>query len=774
MIRLTIDDQEVSVPEGTTIVDAAAKLGIDVPIYCYHQSLGPLGACRMCLVQVEKMPKLATGCTTAVSEGMVVHTQGPEVEKGRKGVLEFLLINHPLDCPVCDKGGECYLQDYAFEYGPAKGRFQEPKIQKVKDGPINEFVLIDQERCVLCQRCVRFMSEYVGEEQLLLEGRGVETVVTTVEHEPATSQFTGNVIDLCPVGALLSAPYNHKGRPWNIDRQTTICPHCPVGCPSKMTTRESHIIRMEGRPVPDRDWGWLCDRGRFGYDFGYHPLRVLDSTVQGKSLSSAQAMRDTAQWMKETIREHGFGSIGVVMGGHFTAEEAYWIKKFAEEVVHTSEMATLRNVPGYLPISLNGTFEDIDQTDTVVFVGVDPYEAVPVVHLKLRDRIRHFPGLRVIGVGPRKLTSGTLPGIDYQVLGEDEAVVFAQALLLAKGDDPTVQMLGRNVADYPLPVDSETLKTLGETLLNATHLTMLWDGENPEMEQIFKALTILRQGRTAVLPSFGPVNWRGYEKAGIPVRYEDLRNLLMKARNGDIRMLVLWGADLLRDFPDRDLAREALEAVDYVVSAQIRPPLDLPYTDALLPVAAWGEVEGSYVNMEGRVAVAAAGVQPPAQSRPTKTYMVGWARLFQQTFGVEAEWDLFEDIEGDLIPRNADEEDMTPQPLKRPDPVEDPTQWRVIRGELVLENGIPSEILEPRISLFVGRIHPDEAQALHIPAEGGYVDVETSSGTITIGVRADESIPERTLWVPRSGHYEWIASLNGVKQLKRREEVKSL
>lgn len=774
MIRLTIDDQEISVPEGSMIVDAAAKLGIDVPIYCYHKALGPLGACRMCLVQVEKMPKLVTGCTTAVSEGMVVHTKGAAVEKGRKGVLEFLLINHPLDCPVCDKGGECYLQDYAFNYGPGQGRFQEPKIEKVKDDPINEFVLIDQERCVLCQRCVRFMNEYVGEGQLLLEGRGVETVVTTVNHEPATSIFTGNVIDLCPVGALLSAPYHHKGRPWNIDRQTTICPQCPVGCPSKITTRESHIIRMEGRPIAEREWGWLCDRGRFGYDFGYHPLRVLDSVVRGESLSSAQAMRDTAEWMKETLREYGMGSIGFVLGGHFTAEEAFWIKKFAQEVVHSSELATIRNVPGYLPTHLNGTFEDIEKSHMVILVGVDPYEAAPVVHLKLRERHKGFGGLQVLGVGPRKLTRATLPGDNFVIPSEDEAVLFAQALMLAKPGDTTVHMLAEQVGDYPLPLATDSLKAFGESLLTSPYLTLLWDGENPEMEQVFQALKTVRDNPTVVLPAFGPVNWRGYEWAGFPTQYGDLRNLLVKAKNGEVRMLVLWGADLLREFPDQALAKEALEAVDYVVSAQIRPPLDMPYVDALLPVATWGEVEGSYVNMEARIALAAAGVQPPGQCRPTKTYLVGWARLFKQVFGTEESWDAFDDLAGDLLPRTSENEGAAVVPVTRPVSEEEPVAWQVIRGDWVIENGIPSEILEPRHTPFVGRIHPDEAKALDISDNGGYVDVLAASGVVTIGVRPDPSIPLRTLWVPRGSHHEWNTSLHGVQALKKREEVRSV
>lgn len=773
MIRLTIDGQEVTVPEGTMIVDAAARLGVDVPVYCYHQALGPLGACRMCLVQVEKMPKLVTGCTTAVAEGMVVHTKGSAVEKGRKGVLEFLLINHPLDCPVCDKGGECYLQDYTFEYGPGRGRFQEPKIQKVKNGPINDLVLIDQERCVLCQRCVRFMGDYVGEEQLLLEGRGVETVVTTVDHQPATSQFTGNVIDLCPVGALLSAPYYHKGRPWNIDRHSTVCPHCPVGCSSLATTRESHIIRMEGRPVPDRDWGWLCDRGRFGYDFGYHADRIADSWVKERATSAAQATRDVAEWMQQTNAQYGPGSIGFVMGGQFTAEEAHLIKKFAHGVAQSDNVAVMRSVRGYLPAALNGTFQDLADADTVVFVGVDPYEAVPVVHLKLRDRLRHFSQLKVLGVGPRRLTRDTMPGQDYLVASQDEAVFFARALAAAAKDGPGVQTLVDSVRDYVLPVSDADIEAFGQALLSAEHLSLLWDGENAAMEEVLAVLAGIREKPTAVLPTFGPVNWRGYEQAGMDPRYDNVEELLNKTRAGEIRMLVLWGADLTRDLPDRQLAEQALAQADYVVSAQVVPPLDMPYIDALLPVATWGEVEGTYVNMEGRLSIGAAGVQPPGQARPTRTYVANWGRLFRQDFGLDDEWDPFDSAQGDLIARAGDNRgpaQAVPLPVAR----DASREWTVIEGDWVMENGMPSEILEPRETEFAARVSPEDAARLGIGEHGGYVEAQTAGGTVMIGVQRDPAIVERTLWIPRGSRHDWAQHLEGLVKLTRAEEVPSV
>lgn len=746
MIRLTIDGQEITVPEGTMIVDAAAKLGVDVPIYCYHQALGPLGACRMCLVEVEKMPKLATACTTAVTEGMVVRSKGPAVDKGRRGVLEFLLINHPLDCPVCDKGGECYLQDYTFEYGPGGGRFQEPKIQKVKDGPINEFVLVDQERCVLCQRCVRFMGEYVGEGQLLLEGRGVETVVTTVEHVPATSQFTGNVIDLCPVGALLSAPYHHKGRPWNIEREESVCPHCPVGCTSKVTAREGHVIRMEGRPIPDREWGWLCDRGRFGYDFGYHPDRLLTSRVEGKDTAAAMATRRVGEWLKTTLDSHGGAAVGVVMGGMHTTEEAYQVKRFATEVLGTQNLAMTRSERGYLPRSLNGTFENIANADTVLLLGSDPYDTVPVVHLKLRERLLRYPALKVIGVGPTALTRDTLPGQDVLTAPGQSAAAIALALAQVLPDDPDVKTLIQGLQGFSLTnLSSDSLATLGAKLMRAEHLVCLWDGTESAMESVLGVLAKVRENPTPILPTFGAANWRGWERAGFSAQFGDLTKLLEAARDGVIKTLLVFGADLLEEYPDRQLVKAAFDQLDHLVVEGIQAPKDEAGIDALLPGAAWAEVYGTYVNMEARLQVAMASVQPPGQARPVKTYLNTWAHLLGRPLNWDEDWDPFDDDSGDLLP--LDTEPVAVLPLKAPSGPD--SEMTLVIGGLIWEKSLPSEILAPRVPEFPGRINPDKGKELGVEQDGGRIQVAQGENLLTVGVSLDARVPAGILWLPQ-------------------------
>ncbi len=726
------------------IADAAAKLGIDVPVYCYHEALGPLGACRMCLVQVEKMPKLATACTTAVSEGMVVHTRGPAVDKGRKGVLEFLLINHPLDCPVCDKGGECFLQDYTFQYGPPAGRFEEPKIQKVKDGPINEFILVDQERCVLCQRCVRFMGEYVGEPQLLLEGRGVETVVTTVDHEPATSQFSGNVIDLCPVGALLSVPYHHKARPWNIEREESVCTLCPVGCTTLATGRDGHIVRIEGRPVPDRSWGWLCDRGRFGFDFAVNPSRLITSYLEGREEAAARTTRQVGQWLRDAVSQHGGNSVAFVAGGLHSTEEAYQLNRFAREVVGTERLAVSRDVPGYLPRGLNGTFADIDDADAVVLIGTDPYESVPVVHLRLRDRARALPSLKLMGVAPRSLSRETLR-VDTLVthVGQEAAVLAAALSDAARGHAVLAELVSNGLGDLS-GIDGEALAELGSTLVNSEHLTVLWDGLEADVEPVLVALQSVRGDKpTRVLPTWGPSNWRGFERAGFDARIESLTGILEDARDGKLQMLVLWGADLLREYPDQELVRQAYARVPVLVAESLFPPAGHESFKAILPQAGPGEVYGTYVNMEARLQVAMPSVQPPGQARPTKTYVTAWARAMEKPFVLQEDWDPYDDNSGDLVP-----EESVPREVRPIAPASSaPDGYELITGVLVIENGIPSDFLKPRVPQYPGRISPSDADRLGIRNQA-VIKLSREGREMTAAVAVDPAMTPGRIYMP--------------------------
>jgi NADH-quinone oxidoreductase subunit G len=729
MIQLTIDGREISVPEGTMVVDAAAKLGIEVPVYCYHQSLGPLGACRICLVEIEKMPKLQTACTTAVREGMVVHTGGPAVEKGRKGILEFLLINHPLDCPVCDKGGECFLQDYTLWYGPGKNRFEEAKIQRQKDYPVSPYILLDQERCVLCQRCVRFLGEYVGEEQLMLDGRGVHTVVSTVDGRPASSPYAGNVIDLCPVGALLSEPYHFKARPWNIEREETVCSVCPVGCAASVTGRDGAVVRLEGRPEPARDdFGFLCDHGRFTYDFGRHPLRLRTAQLDGREVAVGDAIAEVGRRLKEVIDQHGPGSVGVLTGAVHTVEDEWAMRRFAEAALDTSRIAVVKPVAGDVPLELLGTFQDVAAATGVLLLGADPYEAAPVVHLKLRSARRQH-GLSVWGLGDRPLTRTTLAGDDFVVdpgrVGERLGAVASEA-----------------------EVDGEW-KVLRQGLLDTERLVVLWDGADPAAAAAIVALAARRGAEkpTRVIPTHGPRNWLGAMSVGIPAHASAAAEILKDAAEGRLQALVLWGADPVRDYPDGDLAARALERVPAVYFAGWFPPRAHHTLSAMLPTAAWAEVTGAYANMEGRMEVAHAAAAPPGQARPGRSLLAALARAMQKPIRFGEEFDPFEGLDGDLIPRRAAEQAELPK--AGPPAAADDGGFRLITGEVVAVAHPPSEIAARTTERHPVRLHPEDAERVGMEGATGTIEIRQGDRHFTVGARRDQRIPKGRVFVPR-------------------------
>lgn len=730
MIQLTIDGREVSVPEGTLVVDAATQVGVDIPIYCYHQSLGSLGACRICLVEIEKMPKLQTACTTAVREGMVVHTHGPAVEKGRAGILEFLLINHPLDCPVCDKGGECFLQDYTQLYGPGQGRFEESKIQRKKDYPVSPYILLDQERCVLCQRCVRFLGEYVGEEQLMLDGRGVHTVVSTVAGEPALSPYAGNVIDLCPVGALLSEPYHFKARPWNIEREDTVCSVCPVGCSASVTGRDGRVVRVEGRPQPElADYGFICDHGRFTYDFGYHPSRLEAAVLDGQPAAMGAAAAAVGERLRQVIAEHGPEAVGVLTGAIHTTEDEYALNHFAREVLGTSRIGIVKPVAGDVPLELLGTFGDLAEASAVLLLGVDPYEAVPVVHLKLRDARRHH-ALAVWGLGDRQLTRRTLPGDDFVIAPGRMAERLAELLSDAQ------------IADE--------WSTLREGLLHTERLVVLWDGVEPGVAPLLRELARQRgEAATRVLPTYGPRNWLGAVRAGIPSDYDTTRDILVDAAEGRLQALLLWGADPVRDFPDGDLAARALERCAAVYFAGWFAPEPQHALTAMLPTAAWAEVTGTYVNMEGRIQVGRAAAAAPGQARPARPLLAAIARGFGQPLRFTEEFDAFAGQDGDRIVRpalTASEKVSPPAAVAR---TRNADEWDLITGEVVAVDHPPSVIAERTAETHPVRLNPEDAERLGLPEGGGSVTIHQSDRQFVVGARRDKRIPKGRVFVPR-------------------------
>src|SRR5579863_4019741 len=280
-IRLTIDGREIEAVEGMMLVDAAKQGDVDIPYFCYEPKLGqPVGACRMCLVEIEGIPKLQTSCSTPVRDGMVVNTQIQRVKEAQNSILEFLLVNHPLDCPVCDKGGECPLQDITFGWGLGRSRFIEPKRHFVKPLSLSPVIAIDRERCILCYRCVRFSQEISEDYQLVLLERGAHTYVSTFDSHPYVAPFSGNIIELCPVGALTSRAYRFRARPWDIEGAGSICMLCPSQCNVRLTVRDEHVERVLARDHPEVDDGWLCDKGRFAYQAMHVDERITAPMIR--------------------------------------------------------------------------------------------------------------------------------------------------------------------------------------------------------------------------------------------------------------------------------------------------------------------------------------------------------------------------------------------------------------------------------------------------------------------------------------------------------------
>ena len=349
IIQLTIDGREVRAPEGMMLVDAAKQGDIEIPYFCYEPKLGaPVGACRMCLVEIEGIPKLQTSCSTPVKDGMVVHTQTDRVHQAQNAIVEFLLVNHPLDCPVCDKGGECPLQDITFGWGLGRSRFIEPKRHFEKPLALSPLIAIDRERCILCYRCVRFSQEISEDYQLIFTERGAHTFVGTFDGHPYVAPFSGNIIELCPVGALTSQPYRFRARPWDIEGAGGICTLCPSQCNVEFTVRDEKVVRVRSRDAtgaatgggpggnPDVDDGWLCDKGRFAYQAIHVDERITQPLVRdGGSLRPVSW--DRALDAAAGLARHK-GAVGTLVGGQATNEEGFLIARLMREALQSSDI----------------------------------------------------------------------------------------------------------------------------------------------------------------------------------------------------------------------------------------------------------------------------------------------------------------------------------------------------------------------------------------------------------------------------------------------------
>jgi NADH-quinone oxidoreductase subunit G len=407
-ITFTIDGREVQAPENSMLVDAAKHGDVEIPVFCYEPKLGaPVGACRMCLVEIEGIGKLQTGCSTPVKDGMVVNTQSPRVKTAQQAVVEFLLINHPLDCPVCDKGGECPLQDIAFGWGSGISRFVEPKRHFVKPLALSEKIAIDRERCILCYRCVRFSQEISEDYQLVLLERGTHSYVATFDGRPYEAPFSGNIVELCPVGALTSRGYRFRARPWDVEDSGTVCTLCPSQCNVKLTVRDERVMRVLARDNPEVDDGWLCDRGRFAYP-KLAEERVTEPMIRDggelRAVSWERALDEAA-----TLLARAGARVGALAGGGASNEEGQALHRLMRETLGSPNLDS--RVAGALPLELHRALADpalqakvpdLEFAHAVLVLDCDPIADAPILDLRLRKGVRRH-GTKLVRAGREQL-----------------------------------------------------------------------------------------------------------------------------------------------------------------------------------------------------------------------------------------------------------------------------------------------------------------------------------------------------------------------------------
>jgi NADH-quinone oxidoreductase subunit G len=592
-ITFTIDGLEVKAPENAMLVDAAKGGDVEIPVFCYEPKLGqPVGACRMCLVEIEGIPKLQTGCSTPVKDGMIVHTQTDRVKTAQQSVVEFLLINHPLDCPVCDKGGECPLQDITFGWGPGHSRFIEPKRHFVKPLELSPTIAIDRERCILCYRCARFSQEISEDNQLVLLERGAHSYISTFDGHPYVAPFSGNIVELCPVGALTSRPYRFRARPWDIEDAGSVCTLCPAQCNVTLTVRDDRVLRVLARENDEVDDGWLCDAGRFAYPALGGDERVSEPLIRDggelRSVSWERALEAAAAGLTRAGER-----TGAIAGGQSTNEEGFLLARLLREGLDSPNLDSRR--AGALPLELHRALSDpalqakvsdLEFAHAVLVLDADPIEDMPILDLRLRKGIRRH-GMQLFQANAADLLADR--GSHRSSIGS-ERVGELTGQLREAGEEIVILWGERLTAGPDGAAAAQTLLELAQTL----SLADIAGAGLLEIPAVANGRGLREAG---VLPNAGP----GLsEPDGAPGR--DARAIAEGLAEGELAALYLFQTDPLSDLHDRELWERALERTSTVIAHTTFLTEGLrKHADVVFPAEAYAEKEGTIVHPDGRL-----------------------------------------------------------------------------------------------------------------------------------------------------------------------------
>ena len=766
-VTLTVDGFEVTVPKGTLIIRAAEQLGIQIPRFCDHPLLEPVGACRQCLIEVEGQRKPVASCTVAATDGMAVRTQltSPVADKAQQGQMEMLLINHPLDCPICDKGGECPLQNQAMSNGRADSRFHDVKRTYPKPLAISSQVLLDRERCVLCARCTRFSQQVAGDPFIELFERGALEQVAVYEDEPFESYFSGNTVQICPVGALTGAAYRFRARPFDLVSTPSVCEHCASGCAQRTDWRRGKVMRRLAGADPAVNEEWNCDKGRWAFTYATQTDRILTPLVRDQrsgelvETSWPEALERAADGLRVARDD---GGVGVLPGGRLTVEDAYAYAKFARLALGTNDVdmrarAHSAEEADFLARCVAGragavTYADLDTAPAVLLIAFEPEEESPIVFLRLR-KARRRGGLQVFSIAPfasrgtAKLEGTVLltpPGSEGQVLAalaDGTAGGPGAAAAEALRQPGAVILVGERAAELAGGY------RLAEELARVTGARLAWvprrAGERGAVE-------------AGLVPGLLPGGRRSSDAAGrgeLTAHWGELPDgdgrdttaILAAAHDGSLGGLLVGGVDPA-DLPDPQAALAALDAAGFVVSLELRHSAVTNRADVVLPVAPAVQKAGSYLNWEGR--------RRPFVETLRGTGALSDARVLA---GLADEMDVeltYDDLPDVLAAAPDRAGSAPPAPPGRP-PMSSSAlapqrgqavlaSWRMLLDEASLQEGEPH--LAGTARRPVARMSPSTAAELGL-VDGQPVAVTGRTGSITLPLVATV-MPDRVVWVP--------------------------
>ena len=660
-VALTIDGKAVSVPAGTLLIEAAKQAGIEVPSFCYYPGLALQGACRMCLVSIEKMPKLQTACTTVASNGMVVHTENDEVANARKAMLEFLLTNHPLDCPVCDKGGECELQDMVFRYGASETRFMERKLHH-EEKKFSNLVYYDWPRCILCYRCIRVCDEGMDVNAYGIGFRAAHSEIIPNRGDQLECEECGMCIDICPVGALTSGTYRYKTRPWELTYTGTVCNHCGDGCKTTLSVRNNEIIRANNRDHSGLNGEFLCVKGRFGWDFVNSDKRLNSPLIRRNGSQEAASWEEglslTAARLKQVITEHGNDSVAVIGSNRTTNEENYALQRFARTVLGTNNIdhhrtadysSLVRALTSARATDRYATMQDVLEASGILLIGNDPTHQHPLLAYQIRQAVRQR-GARLYVVNSSEIKLALRQASHFVKLESGKEAEAVRALAAGDGSADVGALRER------LQKESDTVIIFGDEIQGAVVEELVRWGLRLPGRTRFVALGDFANSRGAAdmgvlphtLPGYFPVTDAAererYESAwGAKIPSQpgrDTRSILAGVERGEIKALLVFGSNPVKTFK---LGKAMLGKVSFLAVAELFPTETAELADVVLPATSFAEKAGTFTNTCGQVQ-AIKKTMRKAGTRSDLEILLALARQFDRKLPYNSPDDVLREI----------------------------------------------------------------------------------------------------------------------------------